>query len=232
VAPPLEPILLGPAVKGALAAAALLLAGAVSAEDVYLSLEVALPESPGLVSDAAPKRFVLLEDGSVYVGGTQDVAAGRLEKGELKELGKRLDRVRKTPGLGSSVSFGEGGQRYRLLVTKGKPLDVVAAGEPASAPAALKPLASLLVDLASFQHPSLRPYRPASFALHAREAKLDGGCRSWSFPVPVERAVASPQPIPASEASGWPTGAQAASVCVNDRTYAVTLRPLLPWEHP
>lgn len=215
-----------------LAAATLLVASAASSEDVYISLEAALPESPDLVVEAAPKRFVLLEDGSVYVGGTQEVAAGRLERSELKVLGQRLDKVRKTPGLGASVTFGEGRQRYRLLVTKGKALDVVAAGDPASAPAALKPLSSLVADLASFQHPSLRPYRPASFALRAHEARLVGGCRSWSFPVPFERALAAPQPVPASEAAGWPTGAQAASVCVDDRSYAVTLKPLLPWERP
>jgi hypothetical protein len=218
-------------VRGALGAALLALASVAGAEDVYLSLEAAPPESPDLIAEAAPKRLVLLEDGSVYVGGTQAMAVGRLEKPELKEIGKRLDRVRKTPGLGANVSFGEGRQRYRLVVSKGKPLDVVASGDPASAPAALKPLASLVADLASFQHASLRPYRPASFALRAREAKLAGGCRSWSFPVPVERALAAAQPIPASEAAGWPTGAQAASVCVNDRSYAVTLKPLLPWEH-
>jgi len=215
-----------------LAAATLLLASAARSEDVYISLEAALPESPDLVVEAAPKRFVLLEDGSVYVGGTQDVAAGRLEKPELKEIGQRLDRVRKTPGLGASVTFGEGRQRYRLVVTKGKALDVVATGDPGSAPAALKPLASLVADLAAFQHPSLRSYRPASFALRAHETRLVGGCRSWSFPVPIERALAGPQPVPASEAAGWPTGAQAASVCVDDRSYAVTLRPLLPWERP
>ncbi len=218
--------------RGVLAAAGLLLAPAAFAEDVYVTLEAPLSESPGLVADAAPKRFVLLEDGTVYVGGTQSIAAGRLEKPELKELGKRLDRVRKTPGVGASVSFGEGAQRYRLLVTKGKPLDLVASGDPASAPATLKPLASLVADLASFQHASLRPYRPVSYALRAHEAKLAGGCRAWSFPVQVERAVAAPQAVPASGAVGWPTGAQAASVCVDDRSYAVTLRPLLPWERP
>lgn len=218
--------------RAVLGAAALLLASAAAAEDLYVSLEAALPEAPGLVADGAPKRFVLLEDGALYVGGTQSVAVGRLEKPELKDLGKRLDRVRKTPGLGASVKFGEGPQRFRLVVSKGKPLDVVATGDPAGAPAALKPLAALVADLASFQHTSLRPFRPATFALQAREASLAGGCRSWSFPVPVERALAAPQPIPASEAAGWPTGAQAASVCVNDRRYAVTLKPMLPWERP
>ena len=218
--------------RGVLATAALLLASAAAAEDVYISLEAALAETPDLVADGAPKRFVLLEDGTVYVGGTQSVAAGRLEKAELKDLGKRLDRVRKVPGLGASVAFGEGPQRYRLVVTKGRSLDVVVSGDPAAAPAPLKALAGLIADLASFQHASLRPYRPATFALRAREASLAGGCRSWSFPVPVERALAAPQPLPAREAAGWPTGAQAASVCVNDRRYAVTLKPLLPWERP
>ncbi|HET7293237.1 MAG TPA: hypothetical protein VFM88_12490 [Vicinamibacteria bacterium] len=215
-----------------LAVAALLVATAAAAEDLYLSLEAALPEAPDLVTEAAPKRFVLLEDGSVYVGGTQSIAAGRLEKGELKALGKRLEKVRKTPGLGASVTFGEGAARYRLVVAKGKPLDVVASGDPATAPAALRGLAGLIAELATFQHPSLRAYKPASYALRAREASLPGGCRSWSFPVRVEQAVAAAQRVPAAEAAGWPTGAQAASVCVDDRRYAVTLRPLLPDERP
>jgi len=218
---------------GRLALVALLAASPAGAQDLYLSLEASLPERADLSAEGAPPRLVLYEDGSVYVGGTQHVAAGRLEKGELKEIGKRLDKIRKgTPGLGGSVSLGAGTQRFRLVVAKGKPLDVVVTGDPAAAPPNLKPLASFVADLAAYQHPSLRPYRPAFYALRARPETLPGGCREWTFPIAAEQAVAAPQPLAAPEAAGWPTGAQVASACVGDKRYAVTLRPLLPGEKP
>lgn len=216
-----------------LALAALVAASPAAAQDLYLSLEAALPDRPDLVAEGAPRRLVLLEDGSLYVGGTQHVAAGRLDKSELKEIGKRLDKLRKgTPGLGGSVSFGPGTQRQRLVVAKGKPIDVVVTGDPAQAPPELRLLAGLVADLAAYQHPSLRPYRPAFYALRAREETLPGGCREWTFPISAEQAVAAAQPLAAAEAAGWPSGAQVASACVGDKRYAVTLRPLLPWEKP
>lgn len=216
-----------------LALAAVLAASPAAAQDPYLSLEAALPDRPDLIVEGAPRRLVLLEDGTLYLGGTQHVAAGRLEKGELKEIGKRIDKLRKaTPGLGGSVNLGSGTQRHRLVVSKGKPIDVVVTGDPAAAPPNLRLLASFVADLAAYQHPSLRPYRPAFYALRAREETLPGGCREWTFPIPVDKAVTAAQPLLAAEAAGWPTGAQAAAACVNDKRYAVTLRPLLPWEKP
>ncbi len=204
-----------------------------AAGELYLSLETAPPARPGQEAEAAPGRFVLHDDGTLYVGGTQQFAAGRLEKGELKEIGKRLDKLRKsTPGLGGPISFGPGEQRFRLKATKGKPIDVVVTGDPETAPPNLRSLASLVAELAAYQHPSLRPYRPAFYALRAREADLAGGCREWTFPISPQQAVAAPQPMAAAAARGWPTGAQLASACVGDKRYAVTLRPLLPGEVP
>jgi hypothetical protein len=65
-----------------------------------------------------------------------------------------------------------------------------------------------------------------------REARLVGGCREWTFPFPLASAQAAPRTVSASEAEGWPTGALPASVCADDKRYAVTLRPLLPGELP
>ena len=186
----------------------------------------------GEVPEAMPARFVLLDDDDVYVGGTNDVAFTRLDRGDVKRIEKDLERVRKIPGLGARVAFGSGATTYRLTVRKGRPLDVTATGDPASAPPGLRPLAALMAQLATFDHPSLRPYRPAFYAVSAREGRLSGGCRAWSFPVPLAQALASPQPLAASLVEDWPTGASAASVCVGDKSYAVTLRPLLPGEKP
>jgi hypothetical protein len=187
---------------------------------------------PGQVAEAMPERFVLLEDGSVYVGGTATIATARLEKGDVRDIEKSLDRIRKISGLGSVVVFGPGEQKRRLIVHKGRALDITASGDTASAPPGLRPLASLMDTLAHFDTPALHPYRPASFALSAREGALPGGCRSWTFPVSLPQALAAPQSIAASAAERWPTGGQAASVCAGDKRYVVTLRPLLPGEKP
>jgi len=202
------------------------------APEIVLLLEASFTLLPGQVGEAAPHRFALLEDGSVYVGGTSDMAAGRLAGPEVRGLEQELDRVRKLKGLGSSVSFGPGEARYRLSARKGRPLDITATGDPAGAPIAVKPIASLIASLAAFSHPSLRPYRPAFYALRAQEGKLAGGCRPWSFAMPPDQAVSGPQSIPGSVVSGWPTGADPASVCSGGKTYVVTLRPLLPGERP
>lgn len=187
---------------------------------------------PGRVPEAMPERFVLLEDGSVYVGGTGTIATARLEKGDVRDIEKSLDRIRKIPGLGSVVTFGSGEQKRRLIARKGRALDIAASGDPASAPPGLRPLASLMDNLAHFDTPSLHPYRPASFALSAREGVLPGGCRSWTFPVSLPQVLAAPQSVAASAAERWPTGGQPASVCAGDKRYVVTLRPLLPGEKP
>ena len=69
-------------------------------------------------------------------------------------------------------------------------------------------------------------------AMTVREARRVGGCRTWGFTFPIAQALAGPRAVTAAEASGWPTGAVPASVCADDRRYAVTLRPLLPGEQP
>jgi hypothetical protein len=217
------------------AAATIPIGPPVSAADngeAILVLDVVAVSVPGRVWSAAPPRFALYDDGQIYVAGTSQVAAGHLEKSETKAIDDQLALVRKLPGLGSSMTFGEGGPRYRLQVKKGKPLDLVVTGDPAAAPAAMKPLAALLTTLAAFEHASLRPYEPANYALAAREAAMPGGCRAWGFPAALNEVVSGPHGVPHSAAADWPTGATPAAVCEGGKTYQVTLRPLLPGERP
>jgi hypothetical protein len=208
----------------------------------------AAPGTPGSDPSGAPPRFVLLKDGQVFVGGTARLEAGRLEKREASDLLKRAEAVRKLPGLASApgtaspVSLGGDPSRtLRLRILDGKPVEVVATGDPEQAPPTLAPLSTLLADLLRYHHPSLRPYAPVSYAMTVREARLAAGCRPWGFPFPIAEALAAPRTVSAAEAAGWPTGARPASVCGDDdagpsasagRRYAVTLRPLLPGERP
>jgi hypothetical protein len=239
-----------PAAAAALLALAVLppvLAGDIPGAAIVLE---ATPGTPGSDPSGAPPRFVLLKDGQVFVGGTARLEAGRLEKGEAAALLKSAEAVRKLPGL-SPATVSQGGdaaRTMRLRLLDGKPLEVVATGDPAAAPAALAPLATLLADLLRYHHASLRPFAPASYAMTVREARLVGGCRAWSFAFPIAQAMAAPRTVSSAEAAGWPTGALPASVCADDtgpsasastgpsasagRRYVVTLRPLLPGEQP
>jgi hypothetical protein len=195
-------------------------------------LEVTAPMLAGHVPEAAPLRFVLLESGQIFVGGTSDIAVGQLTSSELKALEKRLTDLRKLPGISSTVALGGGTQSQHLVVRKGRPLDITVTGEPSAAPPPLKPLAALLDDLASFDHPSLRPWKPESYALRAREGKLPGGCRSWPYAEALAGTDFAPRVVPAEQVRYWPTGAAPASVCQGDKSWIVTLRPLLPGETP
>jgi hypothetical protein len=206
--------------------------GPLSAETAtLLTLDASLAPRPGLVPEAVPRRLTILEDGTVFVGGTRDIATGRLEKNDLRALEKRLDKIRKQ-ALGSAVSFGPGAARYHLVVSKGRPLEVTASGDPEAASFNLRMVASLVADLSTLTPPGLQPYVPAFYAVKAVEGSLPGGCRSWNFPVSLEQCLAAPQPLSAAAARDWPTGGVAASVCANDKSYVVTLRPLLPGERP
>jgi hypothetical protein len=224
-----------PALNVIAAAGVLLAAPAVLAGEVpgaLVTLEVATPLPAGYVPSALPPRFVLLEDGHVFVGGTSQMSAGRLEKAEVQALEQRLALVRKLPGLAAVIAFGDAATpRCRLRSPRSK-LDVVVSGELAAAPPALRPLAALLRDLSTFHHSSLRPYEPASFLLTAREAPLVGGCRPWGQTVSLAEALAGPRTVDARTAYDWPTGALPAAVCDGDRRFVVTHRPLLPGERP
>jgi hypothetical protein len=197
-------------------------------------LEVFNRALPHHVPEAAPARFALLEDGRVFVGGTRSLSVGTLGSRELKDLERRFAEVRRLPGLAGTITLGPGERRHRIRIFKGgRPLDLTVTGEPAQAAPAMLPLAQLLQDLERFTHPTLRPYAPQTYALSARDGALRGGCRRWTAASPtIAESVFAPVGIPSAMADGWPTGATPASVCVGDRTYVVTLRPLLPGEQP
>lgn len=197
--------------------------------EAVVVLETHAETLPGDVPEAAPPRFVLLHDGQVFVGGTGSVAVGRLSSKEAKAIERRLSAVRRLSGLGSSVSLGPGATRHRLVLRKGRPLEILATGDPGGAPAALLPLASLLSDLEAFDHPSLKPYAPKEYLLNARAGALPGGCRPWLLREPLTEGSRT---LPAAHFPTWPTGARPASVCLDGKTYVVTLRPLLPGERP
>jgi len=197
---------------------------------VVLEAPVSLP---GRVGDQAPPRFVMMRGGSVFVGGSEHVYAAVLAKDEQKAIEKRLKDLRKAGQLVPSASFGEDARRrYRLRVLEGDAVDVVMTGDPATAPPPLRPLAAFVQDLLTFDHPGLRPYVPEAYALRARAGELVGGCRSWTFSVPLHDTLDSARRIGPAEAERWPSGASAASVCAAGRRYVVTLRPLLPGEQP
>lgn len=208
-------------------------AGAAASEipNALVVLEVLVPTLPGEVPQAAPPRFVLMEDGTVYAGGTRDLMVGRLGAPEVKDLERRIVEVRKLP-LTGAMTLGPGNDRRRLFLKKGRPLDMVLSGDPAEPPPGVRPLAALVQDLARFQHPSLRPYEPTSFAMSAKEGTLPGGCRPWTLPEKLAESVFAPRVVPAKGHGDWPTGAVPAAVCVEDKRYVVTFRPLLPGERP
>jgi len=185
----------------------------------------------GDLGDPAPPRFVLLEDGQVFVGGSSQVLTARLAGADVKALERRIADVRKLPGLSGAVTIGPGEAKHRLLLRRGRPIQMTITGDPEQAEA-LRPLASLLVDLPRFHHPSLTLYVPAQYAMSAREGTLAGGCRPWPFTEPPARLAFAPRVVTAQEVRGWPTGAMPASVCANEKNYVVTLRPLLPGETP
>jgi hypothetical protein len=220
--------------RAVLVSASALVCGAAAAEvpGAVVVLEVMVPAAPSDVAAAAPPRFVLMEDGTVYVGGTRDVMVGHLAPPEQKELERRIADVRKLP-LTGAMNFGGAAQRRRLFLKRGRPLDMVLGGDPAEAPPALRPLADLIDALSRFDHPSLQTYAPASFAMSAKEGTLPGGCRPWMLPEPLAQSVFAPREVPARGHGDWPTGAVPASVCADDgKHYVVTFRPLLPGERP
>jgi len=205
------------------------LASAGDNPNIEVLLEAPLPPMTGQVPAAAPPRFVLLEDGRVFVGGTSDVLEGRLSGGPLKSLRSDVARLRKLKGLADRLRFGPGDEEYRLRL--GKVREIVATGDIQRAPFDARPAAALIEKLLHFDDPSLHLYRPERYELSVRPGALVGGCRSWSLPVPIVDALAGPRFVPASAVTSWPTGALAASVCAGDKTFIVTLRPLLTWEH-
>jgi hypothetical protein len=188
-----------------------------------------LPPS-GEIADAAPPRFLLLEDGHVFVGGTAAIASARLSGKDLKEINDQLSRVKKLASRPGTITLGPGSQQFRL-VRKGLP-DVLAQGDPARGAGTDRPLGILIDLMLSFENPALRPLVPESYLVSLRPDALPGGCREWRLPMKPAELKNRPAVVPASAVVGWPTGGHPASVCEGDARYTVTLRPLLPGETP
>jgi hypothetical protein len=184
----------------------------------------------GEIADGAPPRFVLLEDGQVFVGGTSRIASAKLPGRDVKAIESQVDRVRKLGTLASPVLLGPGSQRYRLVQRKGP--EVIAQGDPSRSVGTVKPLGTLIETLLAFDHPALRVLTPESFLVSLQPGVPVGGCREWNLPVKASELRKAPAVVPAAAVVGWPTGGHAASVCQGENKYTVTLRPLLPGETP
>jgi hypothetical protein len=218
-----------------LAVAGLLAAQPVSGDEFPEAIVVleAADGFPDSVPSGAPPRFVLGRDRRVFLGGSEKIYAGLLDRDEVKAIERRIKDLRKSGLLQPSVSFGDDtGKRYRLRLPREEVSDVLMTGDPASAPPGMRGLATFVNDLLRFDHPSLRPWAPTEFLVTAREGELVGGCRAWLLPTPFESIVAGPQRIPVAGAERWPAGSDPASVCHDGRRYVVTFRPLLPGERP
>jgi hypothetical protein len=217
-----------------LALAALLVIPSVRAGEIPEATLVFEAEDglPDAVASSAPPRFVLRRDRQVFVGGSHRISSAVLGKDEVKAIERRVKTLDKAGVLAGPVSFGgDVTRRYRLRLQDGN-RDLVMTGDPAAAPPELQGLAGLVTDLLRFDHPNLRPWDPAEYAVSAREGTLVGGCRQWLLPLSFDDVLAAPRRIAADEVQRWPGGSDPASVCVDDRRYVVTLRPLLPGEQP
>jgi len=184
--------------------------------------------------DGVPPRFVLLTDGSVFVGGRREVLKGRLDKNEMQAISTRLDLAIKSvgkAGLPQTLGVGEGPALFRFSVLLGSPLQFVVMGnlEAAGAPP-LSPLPDFIRHLAAFRHPSLTPWTPAHFTMIAKERALPGGCRLASGLPPLAQTVANSVVVPEKLTHGFPTGSELSQVCEGPKRFTVVFRPVIPGE--
>jgi hypothetical protein len=149
--------------------------------------------------DGVPPRFVLLTDGSVFVGGRRDVLRGFLDKTEMQAMSRRLETAMKsfkktgspkTLIVGTASSQAETPALFRFSVLLGVPIQLVVMGKipPLGGPP-LSPLPDFIRGLAGFRHPSLKPYDPAQFTMIVRERTLPGGCRDAKGLPPLAQAA-------------------------------------------
>jgi hypothetical protein len=187
--------------------------------------------------DGVPPRFVLLTDGSVFVGGRREVLRGFLDKAEMQAISTRLDLAMKSLGkaspptlvLGQGPGEGDGSAIFRFSVLLGAPLQVVVMGRiPSAGGPALSPLPDFIRSLAGFRHPSLKPWDPAQFTMMVRERTLPGGCRTpKGLPSPAQ-AVDGETTVPETLTRSFPTGPDMTQVCEGPKRYTVVFRPLIP----
>jgi len=182
--------------------------------------------------DGVPPRFVLLTDGSVFVGGRRDVLRGFLDKVEMQALSTRLDQALKAHGKAGSpktLVIGEGPALFRFSVLLGAPLQIVVMGAlpPLGGPP-LAPLPEFVRRLAGFRHASLKPYDPAQFTMTVREKALPGGCRTAKGLPSLAQAVARETVVSESVTRSFPTGPDMSQVCEGLRRYTVVFQALIP----
>ena len=182
--------------------------------------------------DGVPPRFVLLTDGSVFVGGRREVLRGSLDKGEMQAISTRLDLAMKSLGKAGpppTLVVGEGPAIFRFSVLLGAPLQMVVMGSlPATRAPALRPLPDFIRRLAGFRHPSLKPFDPEEFTMIVREKTLVGGCRTARGLPSLSQSVSNEVVVPELLTRGFPTGADMAQVCEGAKRYTVVFRPLIP----
>lgn len=184
--------------------------------------------------DGVPSRFVLLTDGSVFVGGRREVLKGWLDKGEMQAISTRLDVAMKSLGKAGppqTLVVGEGPAIFRFSVLLGSPIQLVVMGnlDPGVGPA-LAPLPDFIRGLAGFRHPSLKPWDPDRFTLIVKERVLPGGCRLAPALSPLASRVANDSAVGEALTRGFPTGSEMSQVCDGLKRYTVVFRPLIPGE--
>jgi hypothetical protein len=185
--------------------------------------------------DGVPPRFVLLTDGSVFVGGRREVLRGFLDKTEMQAISTRLDLAMKSVGRATPPTLvmgqgpGEGSAIFRFSVLLGAPLQVVVMGTipPADGPA-LAPLPDFIRRLSGFRHPSLKPWDPAEFTMMVREKTLTGGCRVAKGLPSLAQAVGVETAVSERLTRSFPTGPDMTQVCEGSRRFTVVFRPLIP----
>lgn len=187
--------------------------------------------------DGVPPRFVLLTDGSVFVGGRREVLRGSLDKAEMQAISTQLDVAMKSIGrvspptlvMGQGPGESEGSAIFRFSVLLGAPLQVVVMGKvpPAGSPA-LPPLPDFIRRLAGFRHASLKPWDPAEFTMVVREKTLPGGCRVAKGLPSLAQAVSGETTVSETLTRSFPTGPDMTQVCEGPKRYTMVFRPLIP----
>jgi hypothetical protein len=190
--------------------------------NTVVALYVAGLPATGEIADGAPPRFVLLEDGRVFVGGTSTVSSAKLSGKDLKPVNEPLSRARKVGARPGTVTLGPGTQQYRL-VRKGQP-DVLTQGDPARAAGTDRPLGVLIDAMLAFDHPALRPLVPESYLASLRPDALPGGCREWHLPVKPADLKTRPAVVPASSVVGSGVGVRSGSALHGDAAAAAARR--------
>ena len=186
---------------------------------------------PGHVGASAPVRFVLLENGQIYVGGTSESRSGSSR------------RPSRRPSRSASATCGScraSAARSRSGRAGARPPDRAQGaaarhggdGRFADAPAPLKPLAALLASSRRSTTRACSRWKPRAYALRAREGKLPGGCRPWPFEEPLTGLSSRRASCPPTSVHTGRRAPRPLRSAPGDKSWIVTFRPLAPDETP